>query len=43
MADLMTWGVSMAGGDKEWKAEGGGDWDTEDERFFVGLEHLTRR
>lgn len=37
MADLMAWGVSMAGGGKEWKAGGGTDWATEVERFFAGL------
>jgi hypothetical protein len=37
MADLMSWGVSMAGGGKEWKAEGGDDWHTEVDRFFNGL------
>lgn len=40
MADLMTWGVSMAGGGKEWKAEGGDDWHTEVDRFFTGLAAL---
>ena len=40
MADLMTWGVSIAGGGKEWKAEGGDDWDTEVARFFSGLAAL---
>ena len=40
MADLMTWGVSMAGGGKEWKAEGGDDWTTEVDRFFSGLAAL---
>jgi hypothetical protein len=40
MADLMRWGVSMAGGGKEWKADGGDDWDTEVERFFSGLAAL---
>lgn len=40
MADLMAWGVSMAGGGKEWKAEGGDDWDTEVSRFFKGLAAL---
>src|SRR5262245_37050251 len=29
LADLMAWGVSMAGGGKEWKAEGSDDWQTE--------------
>lgn len=40
MADLMTWGVSIAAGGKEWKAEGGGDWATEVDRFFSGLAAL---
>jgi hypothetical protein len=40
MADLMTWGVSLAGGGMEWKAEGGDDWDTEVARFFSGLAAL---
>jgi hypothetical protein len=40
MADLMTWGVAMAGGGREWKAEGGGDWATEVDRFFTGLAAL---
>lgn len=40
MADLMTWGVSMSGGGKEWKAEGSDDWTTEVERFFSGLAAL---
>ena len=40
MGDLMSWGVSMAGGGKEWKPEGGDDWNTEVERFFTGLAAL---
>jgi hypothetical protein len=40
MADLMTWGVSMAAGGKEWKAEGGDDWTAEVDRFFTGLAAL---
>jgi hypothetical protein len=40
MADLMTWGVSMAGGGKEWAPAGGGDWQTEVDRFFTGLAAL---
>ena len=40
MADLMSWGVSMAGGGKEWKAAGGDDWNTEVDRFFSGLARL---
>jgi hypothetical protein len=40
MGDLMSWGVSMAGGGKEWKPAGGDDWATEVERFFAGLAAL---
>lgn len=40
MADLMSWGVSMAAGGKEWKAEGSDDWATEVDRFFTGLAAL---
>ena len=40
MADLMTWGVSMAGGGKEWQAEGGDDWQIEVDRFFDRLAAL---
>ena len=40
MADLMAWGVSMAAGGKEWKAEGGDEWATEVNRFFSGLAAL---
>jgi len=40
MADLMSWGVSMAGGGKEWKPAGGDDWNTEMHRFFNGLAAL---
>jgi hypothetical protein len=40
MGDLMSWGVSMAGGGKEWKPEGSDDWNTEVERFFTGLAAL---
>jgi len=40
MADLMAWGVSMAAGGKEWKAEGGDDWTSEVDRFFKGLAAL---
>ena len=42
MADLMTWGVSLASGGYEWKAEGGDDWDVEVDRFFSGLAALDR-
>jgi hypothetical protein len=40
MGDLMSWGVSMAGGGKEWKPAGGDDWSTEVDRFFTGLAAL---
>jgi hypothetical protein len=40
MGDLMSWGVSMAGGGKEWKPAGGDDWNTERHRFFNGLAAL---
>jgi hypothetical protein len=40
MADLMTWGVSIAGGGREWKPSGGDDWQTEVDRFFAGLAAL---
>lgn len=40
MADLMTWGVSIARGGHEWKPGGGGDWKAEVERFFSGLAEL---
>lgn len=40
MGDLMGWGVSMAGGGKEWKPEGSDDWNIEVERFFTGLAAL---
>ena len=40
LADLMTWGVSMAGGGKEWRADGGNDWDIEVDRFFTQLAKL---
>ena len=42
MADLMTWGVSIARGGFEWKAEGGDDWKVEVDRFFAGLAALDR-
>jgi hypothetical protein len=42
LADLMTWGISLAHGDYVWKAEGSGDWDTEVARFFARLETLDR-
>ena len=40
MADLMAWGVSMANGGREWKAEGSEDWDKEVARFFDRLAAL---
>jgi hypothetical protein len=40
MADLMTWGVSMARGGHTWKAEGSEDWNVEVGRFFDGLAAL---
>lgn len=40
MGDLMSWGVSMASGGKEWKPAGGDDWRAEVERFFAGLAAL---
>ena len=42
MADLMAWGVSIAGGGYEWKAEGSDDWNVEVDRFFSGLAALDR-
>ena len=42
MADLMTWGVSIARGGYEWKAEGSDDWKVEVDRFFGGLAALDR-
>jgi hypothetical protein len=40
MADLMSWAVSIADGGYAWKAEGGGDWQTEVDRFFARLALL---
>lgn len=40
MGDLMTWGVAIANGGYEWKPAGGGDWNTEVDRFFAGLAAL---
>jgi hypothetical protein len=40
LADLMAWGVKLARGEYVWTAGGGGDWDTETERFFKGLGDL---
>ena len=42
MADLMTWGVSLARGGYEWKADGSDDWKIEVDRFFSGLAALDR-
>ena len=40
LADLMAWGVTIARGDVKWKAEGSGDWTTEVNRFFAGLQAI---
>lgn len=40
MADLMTWGTSIAKGGYEWTPGGGDDWNTEVDRFFGGLAGL---
>ena len=40
MGDLMTWGVSIAGGGIRMEAGGGDDWQTEVDRFFNGLAAL---
>jgi len=40
MADLMTWGVSIANGGYAWQPAGSTDWPTEVERFFSGLAAL---
>ena len=40
MADLMSWGVTLANGEYVWKAEGGADWNTEVGRFFDRLGAL---
>jgi hypothetical protein len=40
MGDLMSWGVSVAGGGKEWKPAGSDDWNAEVHRFFDGLAAL---
>jgi hypothetical protein len=40
MADLMSWGTSIANGGYEWKAGGSDDWTTEVHRFFTGLAAL---
>jgi hypothetical protein len=40
MADLMSWGVSIAKGGYEWKPAGSEDWNGEVDRFFGGLAEL---
>ena len=40
MADLMSWGLTLARGESVWKAGGGSDWNTEVVRFFDGLAEL---
>jgi hypothetical protein len=40
MADLMSWGVSIAKGGYVWKPGGGDDWNAEVARFFDGLAEL---
>lgn len=40
MADLMTWGVSMANGGQEWKPAVTTEWKAEVDRFFTGLAAL---
>lgn len=42
LADLMAWAITMTEGKVKWKAEGGGDWSVEVERFFSGLFILDR-
>ena len=42
LADLMSWGVTLAHGDYVWKAEGSDNWTTEVGRFFDGLAALDR-
>lgn len=42
LGDLMAWGVSQCRGDYVWKAEGGGDWNAEVDRFFANLAALDR-
>jgi hypothetical protein len=42
LADLMRWAITMAQGGYTWKAEGGGDWAVEVQRFFAGLAALDR-
>ena len=40
MADLMSWGVSIAKGGYTWKPAGSDDWQVEVARFFDGLAEL---
>ena len=40
MADLMAWALTLARGEYEWKAGGGGEWTHEVTRFFEGLRAL---
>ena len=40
MADLMSWGVSIAKGGYVWKPAGSDDWNGEIIRFFDGLAEL---
>ena len=42
LADLMAWAITLARGDAVWKAEGGGDWNREVDRFFDNLATLDR-
>jgi hypothetical protein len=42
MADLMSWGVTLAHGEYAWKADGSDDWDAEVGRFFDRLGALDR-
>ena len=42
MADLMSWGITIARGDIKWTPASSDDWPTEVERFFAGLNALDR-
>jgi hypothetical protein len=42
LADLMAWAITLTRGDSVWKAEGGGDWNREVDRFFDNLATLDR-
>ena len=42
MADLMSWGITIARGDIKWTPGSSDDWITEVERFFAGLGALDR-